>query len=154
MYLRWVVATVAVNRKALHDYEIIERYTAGLVLTGAEVKSLRSGGGQLQDAFCVFKEGELYVLNMYIASYKQAGYSRVAERRPRKLLLRREELERLRGRLSQKGLTLIPLRLYFSERGWAKLEIGLAQGRRKYDKRQVLREKETRRELERLRKKY
>lgn len=154
IYLRVVAAPAVVNRKALHDYEIIERYTAGLVLTGSEVKSLRQGGGQLQDAFCAFKDGELYVLNMYIAPYKQAGYSRVAERRPRKLLLRREELERLRGRLTQKGLTLIPVRLYFSERGWAKLEIGLAQGRRKYDKRQALREKETRRTLERLRKSY
>ncbi len=154
LYLRRVAAPVVVNRKALHDYDILERYTAGVVLTGPEVKSLRSGGGQLQDAFCAFKDGELYVINMYIAPYKQAGYSRVAERRPRKLLLRREELERLRGRLTQKGLTLIPLRLFFSDRGWAKLEIGLAQGRRKYDKRQVLREKETRRELERLRKKY
>lgn len=149
-----MAAPIVVNRKALHDYDILERYTAGLMLTGAEVKSLRSGGGQLQDAFCAFKEGELYVLNMYIAPYKQAGYAWAGERRPRKLLLRREELERLRGRLTQKGLTLIPLRLYFSDRGWAKLEIGLAQGRRKYDKRQALREKETRRDLERLRKRY
>jgi SsrA-binding protein len=142
------------NRKALHDYEILERYTAGIVLTGPEVKSLRSGGGQLQDAFCAFKEGELYVLNFYIAPYKQAGYASTPERRPRKLLLQKEELRRLLGKLSQKGLTLIPLKLFFNEKGWAKLEIGLAQGRKKYDKRQAIREKEEKRSMERLQKRY
>lgn len=147
-------APVLVNRKALHDYEILERYTAGLVLTGPEVKSLRAGGGQLQDAFCAFKDGELFLLNMYIAPYKQAGYAHVPERRPRKLLLQRQELKRLLGRLTQKGLTLIPLKLFFNERGWAKVEIGLAQGRRKYDKRQAIREREERREAERLRKRF
>lgn len=125
-----------------------------MVLSGAEVKSLRSGGGQLQDAFCAFKDGELYILNMYIAPYKQSGYVSYPARRPRKLLLRAEELKRLQGRLTQKGLTLIPLKLFFNERGWAKVEIGLAQGRKKYDKRQAIREREERRTVERLRKRY
>ncbi|MCS7152810.1 MAG: SsrA-binding protein SmpB [Bacteroidia bacterium] len=147
-------APTIVNRKALHDYEIVERYVAGLVLSGGEVKSLRAGGAQLQDAFCIFKDGELYIVNMYIAPYKQAGYVRLPERRPRKLLLRREELKRLQGRLTQKGLTLIPLRIFFNERGWAKVEIALAQGRRKYDKRQAIRAREERREIERLKKQY
>lgn len=147
-------APTIVNRKALHDYEIVERYVAGLVLSGGEVKSLRAGGAQLQDAFCTFKDGELYIVNMYIAPYKQAGYVRLPERRPRKLLLRQEELKRLQGRLTQKGLTLIPLRIFFNERGWAKVEIALAQGRRKYDKRQAIRAREERREIERLKKQY
>ncbi|MCS6894773.1 MAG: SsrA-binding protein SmpB [Bacteroidia bacterium] len=142
------------NRKALHDYELLERYTAGIVLLGPEVKSLRAGGGQLQDAFCAFKEGELYLLNMYIAPYKQAGYAYVPERRPRKLLLHRQELKRLQGRLTQKGLTLIPTKLFFNERGWAKVEIALAQGRKKYDKRLAIQAKEERRRIERLQKRY
>ncbi|MCX7607080.1 MAG: SsrA-binding protein SmpB [Bacteroidia bacterium] len=142
------------NRKALHDYEILERYVAGILLEGAEVKSLREGGGQLQDAFCLFKDGELYVLNLYIAPYRQAGYQKVGERRPRKLLLQREELRRLQGKLSQKGLTLVPLRLFFSERGWAKLEIALVRGRKQYDKRLAIRAREERREMERLHKQY
>lgn len=154
LYLWWVAAPVILNRKALHDYTVLERYTGGLVLTGPEVKSLRAGGAQLQDAFCTFKEGELYLLNLYIAPYGQAGYASHEARRPRKVLLTRAELERLRGRLTQKGLTLLPLRLFFSERGWAKIELGLAEGRRKYDKRQVLREREERREMERLQKRY
>ncbi|MCS7162514.1 MAG: SsrA-binding protein SmpB [Bacteroidia bacterium] len=143
-----------VNRKAFHDYEILERYMAGIALLGPEVKSLRAGGGQLQDAFCVFREGELYLVNFYIAPYKQAGYAEVPPRRPRKLLLRREELNRLQGRLSQKGYTLIPLRLFFTDRGWAKVELGLAQGRKKYDKRVAIQQRETQRLLERLRKRH
>ncbi|MCS7297596.1 MAG: SsrA-binding protein SmpB [Bacteroidia bacterium] len=143
-----------VNRKALQGYEVLERYTAGIALLGAEVKSLRQGGGQLQDAFCRFKGGELYLYNMYIAPYGQAGYIRVPERRPRKLLLREEELKRLQGRLTQKGLTLIPLRLFFNPRGWAKVEIALVQGRRKFDRREAIRAREERRTMERLRKRY
>jgi len=149
-----VAAPVILNRKALHDYAILERYVGGLMLTGPEVKSLRAGAAQLQDAFCAFREGELYLLNMYIAPYERAGYVGQDPRRPRKVLLTRAELERLRGRLTQKGLTLIPLKLFFSERGWAKVELGLAEGRRKYDKRQALREREERREMERLQKRY
>lgn len=145
---------VILNRKALHDYTILERYVGGLVLTGPEVKSLRAGAAQLQDAFAAFKDGELYLLNMYIAPYGRAGYVGQEARRPRKVLLKRAELERLRGRLTQRGLTLIPLKLFFSERGWAKVELGLAQGRRQYDKRQAVREREERRNLERLQKRY
>jgi len=149
-----VAAPVILNRKALHDYAILERYVGGLVLTGPEVKSLRAGAAHLQEAFCTFKEGELYLVNLYIAPYERAGYVEQAARRPRKVLLTRAELERLRGRLTQKGLTLIPLKLFFSERGWAKVELGLAEGKRKYDKRQALREREERREMERLQKRY
>ncbi|MCX8112755.1 MAG: SsrA-binding protein SmpB [Bacteroidia bacterium] len=149
-----MLATPIYNRKALYDYQILERYTAGIVLTGPEVKSLRAGGAQLQDAFCAFKHGELHILNLYIAPYKQAGYTHTPERRPRKLLLKKDELRRLQGRLTQKGLTIIPLRIFFNERGWAKVEIGIAEGRRKYDKRQAIRAREERRAMERLQKRY
>ncbi|MCS7188959.1 MAG: SsrA-binding protein SmpB [Bacteroidia bacterium] len=143
---------IVLNRKALSNYAILERYVAGVVLSGAEVKSLREGGGQLQDSFCVFREGELYVVNMYIPPYRRAGYVSFASRRPRKLLLRKAELNRIRGLISRKGLTIIPTKLFFSERGWAKLEIAVAQGLKKYDKRLAIREKEEMRYMERLRK--
>ncbi len=138
------------NRKALYEYEILERYVAGLVLTGPEVKALRGGAAQLEDAFGAFREGELFLYNLHIAPYAQRGYAAVESRRPRKLLLRREELRRLLGRLTQKGLTLIPLRLFFNERGYAKVELGLAQGRRLYDRREDIKAREARRAVERL----
>jgi SsrA-binding protein len=143
-----------VNRKALHEYNILERYTAGIVLTGPEVKSLRTGAANLQDAFCAFKGPELYLYNMYIAPYEKRGYTPFDPRRPRKLLLHKEELKRLQGRLSQKGLTLIPLKLFFSERGYAKVEIALAQGKKLYDRRHSIQERESRREAERLLKRH
>ena len=142
------------NRKALHDYEILERYTAGIVLTGPEVKSLRAGAANLQDAFCAFKGPELYVYNLYIAPYDKRGYVSVDARRPKKLLLQKDELKRLQGRLTQKGLTLIPLKLFFSDRGYAKLEIALAQGKKRYDRRHDIQEREQRREAERLLKRH
>jgi SsrA-binding protein len=152
-YLYFMTPTI-VNRKALHEYNILERYTAGLVLTGPEVKSLRTGAANLQDAFCAFKGPELYLYNMHIAPYEKRGYTPFDPRRPRKLLLHKEELKRLQGRLSQKGLTLIPLKLFFSERGYAKVEIALAQGKKLYDRRHSIQERESRREAERLLKRH
>ena len=143
-----------VNRKALHEYEILERYTAGIVLTGPEVKSLRAGAANLQDAFCAFKGGELFIYNLYIAPYEKRGYAFSDARRPRKLLLQKAELNRLRGRLTEKGLTLIPLKLFFSERGYAKLEIALARGKKLYDRRRTIQEREMRRETERYIKRH
>ncbi len=148
------MAPTITNRKAFHDYDILERYTAGIILTGPEVKSLRAGTANLQDAFCAFKGSELYIYNLYIAPYDKRGYVSVEARRPRKLLLNRDELNRLHGRLSQKGLTLIPLKLFFSERGYAKLEIALAQGKKHYDRRHDIQEREQRRETERLLKRH
>ncbi len=148
------MAPTITNRKAFHDYDILERYTAGIILTGPEVKSLRAGTANLQDAFCAFKGSELYIYNLYIAPYDKRGYVSVEARRPRKLLLNRDELNRLHGRLSQKGLTLIPLKLFFSERGYAKLEIALAQGKKRYDRRHDIQEREQRRETERLLKRH
>lgn len=138
------------NRKALHEYEILERYVAGLVLMGPEVKALRSGAAQLEEAFGAFRGGELFLYNLHIAPYAQRGYALVESRRPRKLLLRREELRRLLGKLTQKGLTLIPLRIFFNERGYAKVELGLARGKRLYDRREAIKAREARRDLERL----
>jgi len=143
------MTSVILNRKALHEYDILEHYTAGIVLTGPEVKSLRTGAANLQDAFCTFKENELFIYNMYIAPYEKRGYMSMDARRPRKLLLQRTELNRLRGRLTEKGLTLIPLKLFFSERGYAKLEIALARGKKLYDRRRTIQEREARRETER-----
>ncbi len=143
-----------VNRKAFHEYDILERYTAGIVLTGPEVKSLRAGTANIQDAFCAFKGADLFVYNMYIAPYDKRGYISTEARRPRKLLLQKAELRRLQGRLTEKGLTLIPLKLFFSERGYAKLEIALAKGKKLYDRRRTIQERESRRETERYIKRH
>ncbi|MGQ9863648.1 MAG: SsrA-binding protein SmpB [Bacteroidia bacterium] len=140
------------NRKALHDYEIVERYEAGIVLVGGEVKALRHGRANLQDAFAVFQKGELFLLNFHISPYEHAGYAQYVSTRPRKLLLHKDELRRLQGKLTQKGFTLVPLRVYFNARGYAKVELGLARGKKQYDKRQAIKAKEDRRALERLHK--
>lgn len=140
------------NRKAFYEYEILERYEAGIVLIGGEVKSLRQGRANLQDAFAVFQKGELFLLNFHISPYEHAGYAQHVPTRPRKLLLHKDELRRLHGKLTQKGLTLVPLRVYFNARGYVKVELALARGKKQYDKRQALKAKEDRRALERLRK--
>lgn len=141
--------SVATNRRARHDYEILETYEAGLVLSGAEVKSLRQGRASLQEAYGRIEGGEAWVEGLHIPPYAQdsrkADYDPV---RRRKLLLRRDQIERLIGKLNERGLTLVPLRLYFA-RGLAKLELGLARGKRKYEKRRAIAERETRREVER-----
>ncbi len=142
------------HRRAFHEYEILERYHAGLVLTGPEVKSLRQGAAHIEDGFCAFRGGELYVYNLHIAPYERRGYVAAEARRPRKLLLRQEELRRLQGRLTERGLTLIPLRLFFTNRGYAKLEIGLVRGKRLHDRRETIRAREDRREAERLLKRH
>lgn len=141
--------TVATNRKARHDYEILESYEAGLVLSGAEVKSLRQGRASLQEAYGRVDDGEAWVEGLHIPPYAhdsaKADYDPT---RRRKLLLRREQIERLIGKLNERGLTLVPLRLYFT-RGIAKLELGLARGRRKFEKRRSIAEREHKREVER-----
>ncbi len=143
-----------VNRKAYHDYEILEKYIAGLQLTGTEIKSIRQGKANLKDAFCYFKDGELWVKNMHIAEYNKAGYTQHDPYRERKLLLRRAELNRLSGKVEEKGLTIVPLRLFISPKGWAKLEIALVRGKKKYDKRETIRRREVQREMERAMKRY
>jgi SsrA-binding protein len=139
---------VATNRRARHDYTIEETYEAGLVLTGAEVKSLRGGRASLTEAYARVTDGEVWVENLHIPPYPNAAERPHDPRRPRKLLLRRGEIERLIGKTQERGLTLVPMRLYFT-RGLAKLEIGLGRGKRQYEKRQAIAEREHRREMER-----
>jgi SsrA-binding protein len=140
---------VTVNRKARHDYEILETYEAGLVLTGPEVKSVRQGKVSLAEAYAKVNKGELWLYNMHIAPYDPVLQRNYDPRQPRKLLMHRREIDRLMGLTQQRGLTLIPLRIYFNERGYAKVELGLARGKRKVDRRREIIEREMKREVDR-----
>ena len=141
--------TVVSNRKARHDYEILERLEAGIALTGAEVKTLRGGRGSIAEAFGRVRGGEVWLEGMHIPPYEQQGdKTRHDPIRPRKLLLHRKEIERLIGKTAERGLALIPLRVYFSH-GLAKVELGLGRGKRQFEKRQAIAEREHRREMER-----
>jgi SsrA-binding protein len=140
--------TVVSNRRALHDYEILERFETGLVLTGSEVKSLRGGRGSLAEAFARVQGGEVWLEGMHIPPYEQGDKRHYDPIRTRKLLLHQDEIRRLVGKTAERGLALVPLRVYFSH-GLAKLELGLGQGRRQYDKRQALAKREHEREVER-----
>ncbi|WP_062203757.1 SsrA-binding protein SmpB [Streptomyces sp. NBRC 109706] len=139
---------IAQNKRARHDYHILDTYECGLVLTGTEVKSLRAGRASLVDGFGQLDAGEVYLHNVHIPEYAQGTWTNHSARRKRKLLLHRAEIDKLIGKLQESGLTLVPLALYFSN-GRAKVEIALARGKREYDKRQTLREKQDRREAER-----
>ena len=140
--------TVALNRRARHDYEIMETYDAGLVLTGTEVKSVRAHRADIRDAYAAIERGEAWLHNMHISPYDPGSRDNPFVRRTRKLLLHRREINRLMGRSVEKGLTVIPLKLYL-ERGYAKVELGLARGRRQWDKRQAIAEREAKREEQR-----
>lgn len=139
---------VASNRKARHDYAILETVEAGMVLTGTEVKSLRLGRASLVDAFGQERDGELYLHQLHIPEYSQGTWTNHEPRRTRKLLLKRAELDKLIGKLHESGLTLVPLSLYFSD-GWAKVELGLARGKKSYDKRQDMAERDANKEIQR-----
>jgi SsrA-binding protein len=140
--------TVASNRRARHDYQIDETIEAGIVLTGPEVKSLRAGRASLQDAYARVDGNAVWVENVHIPPYEMADTRRYDPKRPRKLLLHRDQIGRLTGKTAERGLTLIPLKIYFT-RGLAKMELGLGRGKRKYEKRQAIAERESRREMER-----
>ena len=142
--------TVATNRRARHDYEILETFEAGIALAGPEVKSLRQGRGNLQDAYAAVKDGELFLVNAYIPEYLQANRFNHETRRPRKLLLHRREIDRLSGGVLRDGLTIVPLRLFFNPRGRAKAEIALARGKKLHDKRETQKERSWSRERARL----
>jgi SsrA-binding protein len=144
---------VATNRKARHDYDIVETVEAGLVLRGSEVKSLRSGQCSLQEGFAVVRDGEATLRGVHIAPYQQSGKSSLDPDRDRRLLLHRREAIRLASKVQEQGYTLVPLRVYF-QRGYAKVEIGLAKGRKLYDKRHKLREEDDRRKTEEALKRY
>ena len=139
---------VASNRKARHDYAILDTYEAGLALTGTEVKSLRAGRASLTDAFAQESGGEIFLHGMHIPEYERGTWTNHEPRRTRKLLLNRLEINRLIGKLRESGLTLVPLQVYFSD-GWAKVELALARGKRAYDKRQDLAKRDAQREIQR-----
>ncbi|MGP9488923.1 SsrA-binding protein SmpB [Glutamicibacter sp. 287] len=136
---------IASNRKARHDFEILDTFEAGMVLTGTEVKSLREGKASLVEGFGQFYRNELYIENCYIPEYLNGSWTNHAARRRRKLLLHRAELLKIERKISESGLTIVPLKLYFKD-GRAKIEIGVARGKREYDKRQTLREQQDNRE--------
>ena len=139
---------VASNRKARHDYAILDTLEAGLALTGTEVKSLRTGRASLVDAFAEVSRGEVFLHGMHIPEYTQGTWTNHEPRRVRKLLLNRLEIDRLTGKVKEAGLTLVPLSVYFSD-GWAKVELGLARGKKLYDKRQDMARKDADREIAR-----
>lgn len=141
-----------VNRKAEHEFAFVKKYEAGMMLNGTEVKALREGMANLNDAFCYFIKDELYVKSMFIAEYANGTIYNHEARRLRKLLLRNAEIKVLVRRVAEKGLTIVPYRIYFNERGIAKLEICLAQGKKTYDKRDAMKERDNKRELDRLKK--
>jgi SsrA-binding protein len=139
---------IATNRRARFEYEILERVEAGLVLVGPEVKSLRAGKASLGDAYAIIRRGEAWLLNCHIAPYDPAARDNPEPRRERKLLLHRREIRRLTGKLHERGFTMVPLSLYFKG-GRAKVELALVRGKRRYDKRESIRERETQRDLAR-----
>ena len=138
------------NRRATYDYHIVDTFTAGIVLTGTEIKSIRLCKAGLTDTFCYMNNGELWVKNMYIAEYFYGTYNNHAARRDRKLLLNRKELDRLDKDGKEAGFTIVPLKLFINERGLAKLVIGLARGKKEYDKRQSIKEREDKRDMARI----
>jgi len=140
------------NKKATHDYELIEKYTAGIVLTGTEIKSLRLGKASIADTFCYFRNNELWVRNMNIAEYANRGYSNHNPAWDRKLLLNHSELKKLERKTRERGLTIVATRLFISDTGYAKLNIALARGKKEYDKREDIKKRDTKRQHDRLRK--
>ncbi len=139
---------VITNRKARHDYDILESFETGIVLKGSEVKSLRLGNANLQDSYAALKNGEIWLTGMHISPYEQANILNHDPLRERKLLLHRKEIRKLIGKTSEKGLTLVPLKVYFKE-GRAKVELALCRGRRSYDRREAIARRESEREIKR-----
>ena len=137
------------NKKASFEYEFIERFTAGIVLSGTEIKSIRAGKVSLVDSYCYFSGMELYVKNMNVAEYWWGSYNRHDPRRDRKLLLTKKELRKLARSIKEKGLTVVPVKLFIADNGYAKLDIALARGKREFDKRQSIKDKDMRRERDR-----
>jgi len=137
------------NKRASHEYFFLEKYIAGIVLTGTEIKSIRSGKASLVDSYCIFEGDELFIVGMHIAEYSYGTYNNHFPKRVRKLLLTARELKKLKNKIKDKGLTIIPTLLFINDRGLAKLEIALAKGKHFYDKREDLKKKDSQREIER-----
>jgi SsrA-binding protein len=146
------VKIVANNRKALHDYHVLESFEAGLVLAGSEVKSLRQGMVSISDAYGKVSDGEVYLYNLHITPYKYSSSGKLDPKRKRKLLLKLREIKKLYGLVQQRGNTLIPLKIYFSDRGYAKMEIGVCRRKRLYDKKEKILKKEEARKVDQARK--
>jgi len=143
------------NKKARFDYEIIDKYVAGIQLVGTEIKAIREGKASLADSFCEFNDkGELFVVNMYINEYSHGTHYNHLPKRERKLLLKKQELRKLKREFDRSGVTIVPLRMFINDKGLAKMEIALARGRKKYDKRQVLKERDIKRQLEQVKRAY
>ena len=137
------------NKKAFHDYEILERYTAGIQLSGTEIKSIRMGKVSLVEAYCLFHGDELFVRGMQVADYAWGSYNKHEPGRDRRLLLNRKELNKLQRKVKESGLTIVALRIFLADSGYAKLDIGLAKGKKEYDKRETIRRKDTQRDMDR-----
>lgn len=143
-----------VNRKAKFEYQLLDSFEAGLVLLGTEVKSIKAGNANLSDAYCLFEHGNLTLKSMYIGEYEYGNMNNHETRRDRRLLLRKSELKKIERRVTEKGMTLVPYKLYFSERGFIKLEIFLAMGKKSYDKRETIKDRQNKRDLDRIKKEY
>ena len=142
------------NKRATFDYIVLDRYTAGIVLTGTEIKSIRAGKAGLVDTFCYIHNGEVWVKNMYIAQYKEGSYNNHVERRDRKLLLNKKEIRKLLSGEKTPGYSIVPTLMFVNEKGLAKLDIYLCRGKKEFDKRQTLKAKDDRREMDRAVKRY
>ncbi len=138
------------NKKAEFDYFIISKFTAGIVLTGTEIKSIRQGKANLTDSWCLFERNELWVHDLHISEYSHGGHYNHTPRRERKLLLTKKELRKLESKIKDKGISIIPTLLYINEKGYAKLDIALAKGKREYDKRETIKDKDIRRDMDRM----
>jgi SsrA-binding protein len=143
---------IAFNRKAKFEYQLQSSFHAGLILKGTEIKSIRLGRVSISEAYCAMQRGELYVKGMNIQPYESGGFVNHEPVRDRKLLLTRSEIKKIERRIHEKGMTLVPIRLFISERGHAKLEVALAEGKRKYDKRDTIKDRDQQRDLNRLKK--
>ncbi|MGK6353029.1 SsrA-binding protein SmpB [Parapedobacter sp. DT-150] len=138
------------NKKASFEYQILDTYIAGIGLLGTEIKSIREGKANINDSFCSFFDDGLYIRNMHIAEYSHGSFYNHEAKRDRQLLLNKKELKKLRGKSEERGFTIIPLRIFISKRGFAKVEIALAQGKKDFDKRETIKERDTKRELDRV----
>ena len=143
------------NKKARYEYEVLDTYIAGIQLTGTEIKSIREGKARITESFCEFNEkGELFVINMFIEQYSFGSFYNHRSKSERKLLLNKKELKKLQKEVQNVGLTIIPLKLFVTDKGWAKLQIALCKGKKLYDKRQVLKDRDNKKSLDRLKKDY
>lgn len=142
------------NKRARFEYAILDEYVAGLQLFGTEIKSIRAGKASINEAYCLVKDGEAFIRNMYVDEYENGGHFNHEVRRDRKLLLNRQEIDKIHKKLKTKGYTLVPLNLFVNQKGLAKLKIGVAQGKKLHDKREDLKAKDTKRDLDRLKKQY